>query len=169
MTRTEKIELLKKMSSGNIQIGELIRDWIWTREENSFKCQTLNKLSVAESEFQQFVDRTGGRHFVFEPGIRVEIPSLPSWFDSACQIYVPNSPSWLDRDPHPELMEIQRFYPEETRAQVKATEVIEPAPEEPKIEAVQEIEIEPVEPSEFLKGFTFNLNHYSRNYFNQRF
>jgi hypothetical protein len=169
MTRQEKIELLKKMSAGNIQIGELIRDWIWTREENSFRCQTLRGLNIAENHFQEFVDRNGGRHFVFEPGIVAEIPSLPSWFDSACQVYVPNPPSWLDRDPHPELMEIQRFYPEETRAQVKATEVIEPAPEEPKLSVVEELPIEEITPSEFLKGFTFNLNHYSRNYFNQRF
>jgi hypothetical protein len=125
---------------------------------------------IAPDKFEAFVNGLPGtQHFLFSKNIKPYLPASPAWFSDDFRIFVADRPTWQDDTPHPELMVSQREFEPETIANVQTTPVeVLQAPIN-KESIVEELEIEPVEPSEFIRRYTFSLADYSRNYFSKRF
>jgi hypothetical protein len=170
MNRNEKIQTLKEIASGNFTPAALIHDWVWSDLGKIYKCITLPDYDIAPDKFEAFINKLPGtRHFLFAKDVKPYLPASPVWFSDDFRIFVAGRPTWQDDTPHLELMVSQREFEPERIAIVQTTpvEVIQPPIKKEPI--VEELELEPVEPSQFVKEYTFRLSDYSRNYFNKRF
>jgi hypothetical protein len=96
MDRQEMIETLNLMAPGQALPGTIIKQWLWINERKFIKCVTIPGNNIPHAQFREFVNRTGGVHYVFEKAVTPYIPKQPSWFSSDYKTYSRDDPSWKD-------------------------------------------------------------------------
>ena len=71
------IETLKLLASGQALLGTIIKHWLWVNEGKFYRCITIPGYNIPHNKFREFVNKIGGVHYVFKPGINPYIPKGP--------------------------------------------------------------------------------------------